>query len=156
MKHQIEIDGQMRDIEIKAMDESFIVYRKMYKAPLTPENIGKINPWDYREHLEEFKAKGWQKVIEDFFRKQIQIVGSCMILAWEGDGVIGKMHFTTKEMHEAFGGRADYWEAPYCYCVDHKGFAPKIQTFSDEELDGFLRPQSRILRILCFNIGHSD
>ena len=42
MKHTIEIDGEQRDIEIKAMDESFIVYRKMYMPPLTSKNIGTI------------------------------------------------------------------------------------------------------------------
>ena len=44
MKHRIVVDGQERDIEIRAMDEKFIVYRKMFAPPLTPENIGKVNP----------------------------------------------------------------------------------------------------------------
>lgn len=95
MRHSISIDGQDREIDVRAMDEDFIVYRKMYAPPLTPANIGKINPGDWAEHLQEFQGKGWQKLIEDFFRKLIHKMGSCAILAWDGDGVIGKMYFFT-------------------------------------------------------------
>ena len=35
MKHPIEIDDEQRDIEIRAMDESFVLYRKMYVSPIT-------------------------------------------------------------------------------------------------------------------------
>jgi len=38
MKHGIVLGGRAKDIEIRAMDESFIVYRTMYVAPLTREN----------------------------------------------------------------------------------------------------------------------
>ena len=154
MKHMIEIDGERRNIDIRAMDERFIVYRKMFAAPLTPDNIGIVNPGD-PEYLAEQIADGRFNIIEEFFRRQIQIVGSCMILAWDGDGVIGKMHFTTREMHEALGG-PERWNAPFCYCVDHNGFAPKLQTFSDEELTRLLASPSRTLRVLCLNIGHTD
>ena len=40
MLHTIEIDGLKRDIDVRPMDEAFIVYRKMYVAPLTPANTG--------------------------------------------------------------------------------------------------------------------
>jgi hypothetical protein len=43
MKHPITIDGQQREIDIRPMDEDFIVYRKMYAPPLTRDNIGRIN-----------------------------------------------------------------------------------------------------------------
>jgi len=154
MKRTIEIDGERRDIDIRAMDESFIVYRKMFAPPLTPDNIGKVNPGD-PEYLAAQLANGRFKIIEEFFRKQVQIVGSCMILAWDGAGVIGKMHFTTREMHEAIGG-PEQWTSPSCYCVDHDGFAPKLQGFSHEELALLLTSASRTLRVLCFNIGHRD
>jgi GNAT superfamily N-acetyltransferase len=150
MKHSVTIDSEERIIDIRAMDEDFIVYRKMYKPPLTPENIGKINPWDWGEHLEEFKAKDWQNVIEGFFRKHIQTIGSCAILAWDGDGVIGKMYFTTGEVWETFR-QADAW-----MCVEHESMPKTILTFTDEQLQGLLNSQSRTLRIACFNIGHSD
>lgn len=150
MKDNITIDGQKRNIEIRAMDESFIVYRKMYKPPLTPENIGKVNPWDWREHLEEFRAKGWQKVIEDFFRKHIRAIGSCAVLAWDGDGVVGKMYFTTKEMWAAFRQTGAFM------CVEHECMPKAILTFTDEQLQALFRSPSRTLRIACFNIGHFD
>jgi len=150
MEHPITIDGQERVIDIRAMDEDFIVYRKMYQAPLTRENIGKINPWDWREHLEEFRAKGWQKVIEDFFRKHIRAIGSCAVLAWEGEGVIGKMYFTTKEVWAAFRQTGAFM------CVEHECMPKAILTFTDEQLQTLLASQSRTLRIACFNIGHSD
>lgn len=150
MKHCVEIDGEKRQLDIRAMDEDFIVWRKMFKASLTPDNIDTADP----EYLAAGRADGRFKVIEEFFRKQIRIVGSCMVLAWDGDGVVGKMHFTTREMHEAIGGPEQWPHA--CYCVDNDGFAPKIRALSDEELDGLLESPSRTLRILCFNIGHAD
>lgn len=151
MKHAIQFEGRPRDIEIRAMDESFIVWRKMFHAPLTADSLETADP----EYLASGHADGRFKVFEAFFRKQIQVVGSCMILAWDGDGVIGKMHFTTREMHEAIGG-PECWSSPACYCVDHDGFAPAIRSFSDEELKRLLMSPSRTLRILCFNIGHTD
>ncbi len=150
VEHSITIDGEERIIDIRAMDENFIVYRKMYKPPQTPENIGNINPWDWREHLEEFQAKGWQKLIEDFFRKHIRAVGSCGVLAWDGDGVIGKMYFTTKEMWAAFRQTGAFM------CVEHECMPKAILTFTDEQLQAFFRSLSRTLRIACFNIGHFD
>lgn len=151
MRHTIVVDGQERDIDIRAMDESFIVYRKMFDPPLTADNMEKADP----EYLATGRADGRFKVFEEFFRKQIRIVGSCMILAWDGDGIIGKMHFTTREVHEAIGGPEE-WGSSACYCVDHDGFAPKIKSFSDEELTRLLRSESRTLRVVCFNVGHSD
>ena len=150
MKHTIEIDGEQCDIEIRAMDESFIVYRKMYVPPLTRDNIGNVNPGDWAEHLEQFKRKGWQEVIEAFFRKQIRALGSCAILAWDGDGVIGKMYFTTLEMWDAF--RA----ADACMCVEHESMPKMIQGFNDEEIECLLASPSKTLYVLCFNIGHFD
>jgi GNAT superfamily N-acetyltransferase len=150
MKHRINFDGQERIIDIRAMDEDFIVYRKMYKPPLTPDNIGKINPWDCREHLEEFQAKGWQKLIEDFFREHIRAIGSCAVLAWDGDGVIGKMYFTTKEMWAAFRQTGAFM------CVEHECMPKAILAFTDEQLQTLLSSPSRTLRIACFNIGHAD
>jgi len=150
MQHRISIDGRERVLDIRAMDQDFIVYRKMYKPPLTPENIGEINPWDWRKHLEEFKAKGWQKVIEDFFRKHIRATGSCAILAWDGNGVIGKMYFTTREMWDAFRQTGGFM------CVEHESMPKAILTFTDEQLQTLLNSPSRTLRIACFNIGHFD
>ncbi len=154
MKHHIRIDGQEKIIDIRAMDEDFIVYRKMFVPPLTRESIGKVNPGD-PEYLGPQLTDGRFKIIEDFFRKQIQIVGSCMILAWEGEGVVGKMHFTTREMHEALGG-PEQWNSSSCYCVDHDGFAPRIKAFSEDELTRLLTSRNPTLRILCFNVGHMD
>ena len=144
MRHIATIDGEPKTIDIRAMDESFIVYRKMFDAPLLPES------------LSEPEAGSAAYVIREFFRRQIRRVGSCMILAWGGDGVIGKMHFTTREMHEAVGGPERYYDAPYCYCPDHPGFAPKLQRYTDEQLDRLLASESRTLRVLCFNVGGRD
>jgi hypothetical protein len=83
MKHTIPFEGKSKEIDVRVMDESFIVYRKMYQPPLTPDNIDKINPGDWAEHLERFKHEGWHQVIAEFFRKQIRSMGSCGILAWD-------------------------------------------------------------------------
>lgn len=151
MKHTISFDGESRDIDIRLMDESFIVYRKMYRPPLTPENIGKVNPGDPPEL---FGEKGWHDVIRGFFRKQIRTIGSCGVLAWSGDGVIGKMYFTTKELYETFriGGH-------FCvgyYCVEHDGMPRIIQSLPEEKLEKMLASPSKTLRIGCFNIGHTE
>jgi hypothetical protein len=58
MKHRISFNGASRDIDIRLMDETFIVYRKMYRPPLTPETIARINPGDWVEHLNRFKQSG--------------------------------------------------------------------------------------------------
>jgi len=144
MKHPITIDGEGRSIDIRAMDESFIMYDKLWEAPLM------------RRDLPEPEPGAPAHVIQEFFRKQIRTIGSCLILAWDGDGLIGKMHFTTREMHAVIGdpGRGGY-------CVDpdpeYRGrFAQKLQTFSDEELERLLKSDSRTLRVLCFNVGHGD
>lgn len=150
MKHRIAIEGQERDIHVRLMDEIFVVYRKMYAPPLTPANIGKVNPGDWAEHLEHFRKEGWHKIIEDFFRKQIRVLGSCAILAWEGGGVIGKMYFTTKEMYNAFCKAGGY------YCVEHESMPKIIQSFREDDLATLLASKSRTLFVVCFNVGHFD
>jgi GNAT superfamily N-acetyltransferase len=150
MKHTIEMDGEKRDIDIRPMDESFIVYRKMYAPPLTRDNIGKVNPGDWAEHLERFQKNGWQRLIERFMRDHIGAIGSCAILAWDGDGVIGKMYFTTREMWDAFRA-SGCW-----FCPEHESMPEFIQSLSGERLEALLASPSRTLQILCFNIGHQD
>ncbi len=148
MKHTITIDGQKRDLDIRPMDESFIVYRKMFAPPLAPDNIGDFAPGDARQ-------AGF-RTVEEFFRKQIRMVGSCMILAWEGKGVVAKMPFTTREIYDAIGGPEHYDDSSTCYCIDHHGFAARLREFSDEELTSLLSASSRTLRMLCFNVGCLD
>ncbi len=150
MEHRITIDGHEKVLDIRAMDEGFIVYRKMFTAPLTADNMATADP----EYLAEGPADRFE-VFKQFFRKQIRAIGSCMILAWDGDGVVGKMHFTTREVHEAIGG-PERWDSAACYCVDQVGFSERIKQISDEQLTGLLASASRTLRILCFNIGHGD
>lgn len=142
MRHTIPFDGESRVIDIRLMDESFIAYRKMYTPPLTPENIGKT------------KAGDPSDIIKEFFRKQIRSIGSCGVLAWDRDGVIGKMYFSTKELYERFG-KGGHFCVGY-YCVEHEGMPRIIRSLSDEELVRSLASPSETLRIGCFNIGHSD
>jgi len=142
MTHTFRFDGELRVIDVRLMDESFIVFRKMYTPPLTPENIGKISPGDPSD------------IIREFFRKQIRTIGSCGVLAWDREGVIGKMYFTTKELYETFR-KGGYFSVGY-YCVEHEGMPGIIRSMSDEDLDRLLASPSKTLRIGCFNIGHSD
>jgi len=142
MTHTFRFDGELRVIDIRLMDESFIVFRKMYTPPLTPENIGKTSPGDPSD------------IIREFFRKQIRTIGSCGVLAWDREGVIGKMYFTTKELYETFR-KGGHFCVGY-YCVEHEGMPRIIQSMSDEDLDRLLASPSKTLRIGCFNIGHSD
>jgi len=150
MKHSIEIQSVRRDIEIRPMGEDFIVYRKMYVAPLTRENISRINPGDSREHLEEFQRTGRQQVIRAFLERQVRALGSCAILGWDGDGVVAKMYFTTAEMYDAFkarGGRP---------CVESASMAAVIESLKEKQVAELLKSPSRTLRMLCFNVGHFD
>jgi len=146
MRHAITIDGENRDLDIRAMDESFIMYDKLWNAPLRPED------------LPEPAAGSTGHVIREFLRKQIRAIGSCLIMAWDGDGIVAKMHFITRELAEAIGVGGP---KPGGYCVDpHPSlggcFALKLQAFSDQELGRLLRSESRALRIVCFNIGCRD
>ena len=150
MTRRIVIDGHERIIDIRPMDESFIVYRKMYVPPLTPANIGTIAPHDDVEQLDLFRKKGWLTTLEEFFRTEIRALGSCAILAWDGDGVIGKMHFTTKEMYDAFRQTGGW------YCVDHESMPNTIRSLSDDDVQKALASPSRTLFIVCFNVGHFD
>ena len=150
MKHPIKIGGLQRDIDIRPMDEDFIVYRKMYVPPLTRESISEVNPGDWREHLEEFKRAGWQELIREFLRRQIRALGSCAILGWDGNGVVAKMHFTTAEMFDAFKARGG------CYCIESRSMPAVIESLKDAEVAELLKSPSRTLRILCFNVGHFD
>ena len=68
MKHTIAIDGEQRDMEINAIVESFIVYKKMYMPPFTPENIGKIASHDNVPQLKRFWGKVWLVIIEEFYK----------------------------------------------------------------------------------------
>ena len=147
MKHTIEIDGGQRDIDIRPMDETFVVYRKMYVPPITRENIDTGTP-DDPACLGEFLRSDAPRVIESFLRKQIRAIGSCAILAWDGDGVVGKMYFTTREMWDAFR------EAGGSLCIEHESMPRVIQSLGDAEIDALLESKSKVLRILCFNIGH--
>jgi len=150
MKHPIKIGGLQRDIDIRPMDEDFIVYRKMYVPPLTRDNISEVNPGDWREHLEEFKRAGWQELIREFLLRQIRALGSCAILGWDGNGVVAKMHFTTAEMYDAFKARGG------CYCIESRSMPAVIESLKDAEVAELLKSPSRTLRILCFNVGHFD
>lgn len=146
MKHSITIDGETRNLDIRAMDESFIMYDKLWKAPLRRQDLPPAEPGTTAY------------TIQEFLRRQVHAIGSCMILAWDGDGLIGKMHFTTRELAEAIGGAGP---EPGGYCVDSYPtlggcFAQKLRAFSDEELERLLRSGSRTLRVVCFNIANRD
>ncbi len=146
MQHRITIDGEERDLDIRAMDESCIMYDKLWKAPLR------------RQDLSPPELGTTAHTIQEFLRRQVRAIGSCLILAWDGDGLVGKMHFTTRELAEAIGGDGG---EPGGYCVDPHPtlggcFVRKLQVFSDEELERLLRSESRTLRIVCFNIGNRD
>jgi len=160
MRHTILIDGDERDIDIQAMDESFIVYRKMHVPPLTPANIGSVRPGD-PAGLAEFLKSDRPRIIEEFFRKQIRALGSCAILAWDRGGVIGKMYFTTKELFAAVGPAAralglDHDGFPGCMCIQNPDMPKVVQTFGDDQLQSLLASPSRALRVLCLNVGHFD
>lgn len=148
MQHTITLDGHRRDLDIRPMDESFVVYRKMFVPPLMPDSIGDFNPGGPRQ-------AGF-RIVEEFFRRQVRVLGSCMILAWDGNGVVAKMPFTTREVYDAIGGPERYDDSPSCYCIDHNGFGPRLQEFADEELARLLSSPSRTLRLLCFNVGCLD
>ncbi len=146
MKQTITIDAKKPKLDIRAMDESFIMYDKLWKAPLRRRDLSPPEPGTTAH------------TIQQFLRRQVRAIGSCLILAWDGDGLVGKMHFTTRELAEAIGGDGG---EPGGYCVDPHPtlggcFVRKVQAFSDEELERLLRSESRTLRIVCFNIGNRD
>ena len=146
MKHSITIEGEERELDIQAMDESLIMYGKLREAPLR------------RQDLEPPEPGTAAYTIQEFLRRQVRAIGSCLMLAWDGDRLVGKMHFTTRELAEAIGGAGP---EPGGYCVDPYPtlggcFAQKLQAFSDGEAEQLLRSESRTLRVVCFNIANLD
>ncbi len=136
MKHRITVDGEERELDIRPMDDTFIVDRKLWEPPIRTT-----------DPVEETPAS---KVYADFFRKQSRAMGSCAMLAWEGDGVVAKMRFTTRETYDAFR-KAGGW-----ICVDNETSPKIMQGFSDDELAKLWASESRKLFVTCFNIGHFD
>jgi hypothetical protein len=160
VKHRIQIDRVERDLDIRAMDASFVVYRKMYAPPLTPANIGKVNPGD-PPGLARYLNSDGPKVIEAFLLKQIRAIDSCAILVWDRGGVIGKMYFTTKELFAEVRPAAkrlglDHDEFPGCMCIENPDMRRVVESFREDQLASLLASPSRTLRILCLNVGHFD
>lgn len=149
IKHTIEIDGERRDIDIRPMDESFVVYRKMYVPPITRENLATGTDND-PACLFEFLGSEAPQIIDQFLRTQIRAIGSCGILAWESDAVIGKMYFATREMWDAFR-QGDCW-----MCVEHESMPRMIRSLSDERIAALLASPSKTIYVECFNVGHFD
>jgi hypothetical protein len=149
VKHTIEIDGDQRDIEIRPMDEGFIVYRKMYLPPITRENLDTGGP-DDPPCLTDFLRSDAPRIIKEFLWKQTRAIGSCAILAWDGDGVAGKMYFTTREMWNAFR-QDDCW-----MCVEHESMPKMIRALSDARIASLLASPTKTLYVQCFNVGHFD
>jgi len=143
MRHAVTVDGDDKTLDVRAMDADCIIHWKLEQAPTKPADMEQPQPGESAH------------AVRQFFVKQVEKNGSCMILAWEGDVVVGQMHFTTREIHKTLGGPENY-EAGSCYCVDHEGFGPKLSEFNDEGIEHLLESESRVLRILCFNVGHTD
>ncbi len=77
-------------------------------------------------------------------------MAGCAILVWDGDGVIGKMYFTTAELQDACSQAG-------CYlCVENETMPRFIQSLADDQLLQLLASPSRTLVMECFNIGHMD
>ena len=56
MKHTLTIDGEKRNLEIRAMDESFIMYDKLWKAPLRWKGLPSPEPGTIQHTIKEFVA----------------------------------------------------------------------------------------------------
>jgi len=87
--HRIEIDGVAREILIRPMTEDFVLWRCLHHGALSPDTIEQCPdpPPEWPAH---------RAVNVPLLKKLIRTYGTCAILAWEGDEVVGSLRFYPK------------------------------------------------------------
>jgi hypothetical protein len=90
-------------VEIRPMDSNFILYRCLHGGPMNRETIGRLNETDNGDWWEEMMANKRFDVNTQFLRKVINVYGSCGILAWDDDDVVGCVRFFPQALLDMMG-----------------------------------------------------
>jgi hypothetical protein len=90
-------------VEIRPMDSNFILYRCLHAGPLNRETIGRLKETDNRDWWEDMMTNKRFEVNTQFLRKVITVYGSCGILAWDGDNVVGYVRFFPQALLDIMG-----------------------------------------------------
>lgn len=89
MQHTIVIDNQERDIAIRPMGEDFILWRCLHRGPLSKDTI---EQWPDPEP--DWLSR--RAINMPLLRRFIRTYGTCAILAWDGEQVVGFIRFYPK------------------------------------------------------------
>lgn len=87
----------MSEPSVETMSERFILWRCLHRGPLSKESIDEWPP----EEAESWQAHRAKNV--PLLRKLIQVYGTCAVLAWDGDRVIGTLRFYPKVLYSMDG-----------------------------------------------------
>jgi hypothetical protein len=90
-------------LKIRAMDRDFILYRCLHGGPLTPDSIGQLNSTDNPQWWADMQSQSRFELNRRFLLRVIETYGSCAVLAWDENRVVGQMRFFPGALLDSFG-----------------------------------------------------
>jgi len=89
MKHPITVDGEERVIDIRPMNDDFILWRCLHRGPHTAQTLEQWPP-------QETHWQGQRAINVPLLRRLIDTYGTCAMLAWDNGTVVGFLRFYPK------------------------------------------------------------
>jgi GNAT superfamily N-acetyltransferase len=89
VKHPVTIGGEERVIDIRPMSDDFILWRCLHGGPHTAQTIDQWPP-------KKTQWEGQRAINVPLLRKLIEAYGTCAMLAWDDDSVVGFLRFYPK------------------------------------------------------------
>lgn len=132
-------------VKIRPMDEAFILYRCLHGGPLTAESIGQQNPGDNKKWWDAMEDQGRFGLNDGFLRRIIAAYGSCAMLAWDGDMVVGDVRFFPKLLLERLEAES--------FCMQQAPPYGVSKDFIDVPLPPLEKARNAPLRINCLMTG---
>ncbi len=128
----------IEDVVVEPMTEEFIVWRCLHGGPLSCKTIDLL-PETFRLQLEYFRARN-----VPLLRKIIQTYGTCAIVAYDGDQVVGQLRFYPKVICAMNGGYL-------CLQQDHP--AGPADGFADNDFPELAAIEDKTLSVNCMMTG---
>ena len=122
-------------IEIKAMDEKFILWRCLHGGPLSKQTM---DQWP------EKQADSWKKhraVNVPLLQKVIKTYGTCAMVACDGDEIVGMLRFYPKALMAMTKAGS--------MCLQQSHPAGPADDLVDEELPSQAECEDRTLEVHC-------
>jgi GNAT superfamily N-acetyltransferase len=136
--HRIEIDGAAREILIRPMGEDFILWRCLHHGALSPDTIEQCPnaPPEWPVH---------RAINVPLLTKLVRTYGTCAILAWDGDAVVGSLRFYPKAVCEMSGGDGMCMQQPFP--------AGPSETLVDRDFPPLEQIKDKTLSVHCLMAG---